>query len=604
MKQLNKLIILLFVVGLFSQRANAQVKVGDNPTTLNGSAVLELESTNKGFLPPRLTTTQRNSIPNPATGLVIYNISIPCLQVNYGTPSIPVWQCVSSGSVVATLDCAGATHNGTLTNGTSAIGVSSVISYTGGNGSTHTGQVVSSTGVVGLTATLSPGSFATGSGTLTYTITGTPSTSGTAIFAISIGGQMCNLTRTVNAAQISTGGTAIVSSWTSTIGCSVGAGTNNSPAGVRRGGVNETMVQGVSVQSSASVTLVANVTTAGSYIVSTNTVNGVTFSASGVFGTTGAQTVTLIPSGTPALSGNYIWTLNTTPNITIYGSVLTTSAPLGNSYNAHFNGIISGAHVGTTWQNASQTTGETFNNNTTCQNKPVSAQGCGGVTSVTASSGRVHSTININGQCWLQTNLIDVPSVYNTYTTGSWTNTTPDDQGYWGYYNTSNTSGSAGWSSTEPAANEGRLYQWCGAMNANISERSRGICPAGFHIPSDCEWMYLEHGQGMSITNQNSISWRANSSDNEGTPGYKLKSVSVGSGATNVSGFSVLMHGNRLNTGGFLQRTTDADIISSSLSGSNVIYRSFNVPSNIRGVKRETGLLPQAFAFGVRCLKD
>ena len=74
-------------------------------------------------------------------------------------------------------------------------------------------------------------------------------------------------------------------------------------------------------------------------------------------------------------------------------------------------------------------------------------------------------------------------------------------------------------------------------MDATISERSRGICPAGWHVPSDCEWMYLEHGQGMSIANQTTDNaWRANDADNQGTPGYKLRST--GTGFTNASGFS------------------------------------------------------------------
>jgi uncharacterized protein (TIGR02145 family) len=75
--------------------------------------------------------------------------------------------------------------------------VSSTIPYTGGNGGTHSGQTVTSTGVTGLTATLTAGSFASGSDSLTYTITGTPTSDGTASFAINIGGQTCSLTRTV-----------------------------------------------------------------------------------------------------------------------------------------------------------------------------------------------------------------------------------------------------------------------------------------------------------------------------------------------------------------------------------------------------------------------
>jgi hypothetical protein len=75
--------------------------------------------------------------------------------------------------------------------------VNIVIPYSGAFGGTHNGQTVTSTGVTGLTATLAAGTFAIGSGNLTYTITGTPSAEGIASFAINIGGQTCVLTRSV-----------------------------------------------------------------------------------------------------------------------------------------------------------------------------------------------------------------------------------------------------------------------------------------------------------------------------------------------------------------------------------------------------------------------
>jgi uncharacterized protein (TIGR02145 family) len=496
MNKSNKYLILLLAIGLFSQGAYAQVKVGVNPTTINSSAIFEMESTNKGILFPRMTTTQRNAITSPATGLLIYNTTTNCMEYFNGTG----WLNTCTNSITAP----------------------------GGGGA-------------------------------------------------------------------SSGGTAVVSAWSSTVGCSVGAGTNNSPAGVRRGGVNETMVQGTPAPSTATITLVANVTTAGTYTIFTNTVNGVTFSASGTFGSTGNQTVTLTPTGTPTLAGNYMWTTNRTPSINVYGSVITTNAPLGSTYTTHFNGIISGVHVGGTEVNASQTTGEIFSNNTTCQSKPISAQGCGGVSSVTDESGRVHPTVRINGQCWLQTNSIKIPSVYENYTTGSWTNTSQDDQGYWGYYATA--TGASSWQGTEPATNEGLMYQWCGAMDATISERSRGICPAGWHVPSDCEWMYLEHGLGMSITEQNGNgNWRANNADNEGTPGYKLRSQ--GTGQTNASGFSGLLVGTRSTNGTFANRTSIGYWWSSSATGATL--RALNTGG--RGVYRASA--STAFGFSVRCLKD
>jgi uncharacterized protein (TIGR02145 family) len=129
-----------------------------------------------------------NALPNGGThGQIITNCN-----------GVPTWTTggVCPGTITA-LNCSSATNNGTLTATTAASGVTSVISYTGGNGGTHNGQVVTSTGVTGLTATLQAGAFGNGNGSLTYTITGTPATSGTASFALNIGAKTCTVTRSV-----------------------------------------------------------------------------------------------------------------------------------------------------------------------------------------------------------------------------------------------------------------------------------------------------------------------------------------------------------------------------------------------------------------------
>jgi len=54
--------------------------VGIGTTTPNVSAKLDLTSTTKGFLPPRMTTGQRDAIVSPAFGLIIYNITEEKLQ--------------------------------------------------------------------------------------------------------------------------------------------------------------------------------------------------------------------------------------------------------------------------------------------------------------------------------------------------------------------------------------------------------------------------------------------------------------------------------------------------------------------------------------------
>jgi uncharacterized protein (TIGR02145 family) len=110
----------------------------------------------------------------------------------------PTWAIggICPGTISA-LNCSSAINNGTLTATKVANNATSVVTYTGGNAGPYSGQVVTSTGVNGLTATLQAGNFANGAGSLTYTISGTPSTIGTALFSLNLGGQMCTLTRTV-----------------------------------------------------------------------------------------------------------------------------------------------------------------------------------------------------------------------------------------------------------------------------------------------------------------------------------------------------------------------------------------------------------------------
>ncbi|MBK8080215.1 MAG: fibrobacter succinogenes major paralogous domain-containing protein [Saprospiraceae bacterium] len=55
--------------------------VGIGTTTPDTSAQLDVSSTNKGFLPPRMTTTDRNAIASPANGLIIYNTTTNSLEI-------------------------------------------------------------------------------------------------------------------------------------------------------------------------------------------------------------------------------------------------------------------------------------------------------------------------------------------------------------------------------------------------------------------------------------------------------------------------------------------------------------------------------------------
>ena len=64
MKRLFPIVLLLFTV--FTK---AQVKIGNNPNSIDANSLLELESTNKGFLPPRVALNSVSSV-SPLTGTV------------------------------------------------------------------------------------------------------------------------------------------------------------------------------------------------------------------------------------------------------------------------------------------------------------------------------------------------------------------------------------------------------------------------------------------------------------------------------------------------------------------------------------------------------
>lgn len=60
-------------------------------STVDTSALFQVDSTTKGFLPPRMTTTQKNAISSPATGLVVFDITLGKLCIFSTT-----WQTITS----------------------------------------------------------------------------------------------------------------------------------------------------------------------------------------------------------------------------------------------------------------------------------------------------------------------------------------------------------------------------------------------------------------------------------------------------------------------------------------------------------------------------
>ncbi|MCC6600732.1 MAG: hypothetical protein IT223_08665, partial [Crocinitomicaceae bacterium] len=78
------LVLILFLISVanFAQG----VRLSDSPgDPADPSALLEIRSTTQGLLLSRMTQEERDAIPNPAMGLVIYNTATNCINVFNGT---------------------------------------------------------------------------------------------------------------------------------------------------------------------------------------------------------------------------------------------------------------------------------------------------------------------------------------------------------------------------------------------------------------------------------------------------------------------------------------------------------------------------------------
>jgi len=196
--------------------------------------------------------------------------------------------------------------------------------------------------------------------------------------------------------------------------------------------------------------------------------------------------------------------------------------------------------------------------------------------SVTDIAGNLYPTLAIQNQCWMGSNLrtnrfangdlIPFPLTTNGWST---TTTTPAHALY----------------NNDPANDSlyGRMYNWFAASD------TRGICPGGWHLPSDAEWTTLTTALGGT-----------------GVAGHAIKSTtgwaSSGNGS-NSSGFNGLPAGFRRETGVFEGLGSHAYWWSStglSLTPSNAYFRraSFNASTLFRdnNLKR--------LGLSIRCLRD
>jgi uncharacterized protein (TIGR02145 family) len=158
--------------------------------------MLDVQSTSKGFLPPRMTSAERSAIQNPATGLIIFNTTLNCVEMNMGTPAQPTWNCLA---VLNTVSAASATPSVDVNTALTAI--------------THT-----TTGATGIgTPTGLPAGVTADWAANTITISGTPTADGTFNYSIPLTGGIGSVsatgTITVNAPAVNCGAFVAEGEW-------------------------------------------------------------------------------------------------------------------------------------------------------------------------------------------------------------------------------------------------------------------------------------------------------------------------------------------------------------------------------------------------------
>jgi len=233
--------------------------------------------------------------------------------------------------------------------------------------------------------------------------------------------------------------------------------------------------------------------------------------------------------GSTVTARGVCWSTGQTP--TISDNKTTDGTGAGN-----FASIISGLSDNTTYYVRAYAT----NSNGTGYGSAMSfttQQGSSDSSFTDSRDGNVYKTVTIGNQVWMAENLKYLPSVVGP-NTGS--NTTAYYY-IFGYNGTSVTDAKA----TTNYATYGVLYNWPAAMAGTASSSSnpsgvQGVCPAGWHLPSDAEWTQLTDYLG-----------------GESVAGGKLKEAgtshwtSPNTGATNETCFTALPGGCRSNNESF-----------------------------------------------------
>jgi len=205
---------------------------------------------------------------------------------------------------------------------------------------------------------------------------------------------------------------------------------------------------------------------------------------------------------------------------------------------------------------------------------------CPNAPTVTDADGNSYPTVRLGGQCWLAKNLNTGTAKFNNVALS----TTVVEKYCYGATNTN----------ADPFSNcaiHGGLYTWAAVMQGHLTSDSvpsgvQGVCPQGWHLPSDAEWIVLEYELG--IGNPYLLGFRGT------TQGTQLKD----GGTANFNG---LMSGKREYTAEYKDMDTFAYFWSSTKSSSSDAWlRSLWNTSPYIGRFANN----KAIAASVRCIKD
>lgn len=214
----------------------------------------------------------------------ICSIDIPVIDSN--TPSA-----VFTLGADASKSCTGAVPGGIYQAG-APLGISNTLTITV-NVTTPGAYTLGVTPVDGINFTKTGVFTSTGAQQITLIASGTPSNAGSFSFTISGAANNCSFSITVNPKPGSTPAVYTISG-------APGACTNPVISG--------TYQAGVSLNAGNTVAVKLDVTTAGSYTLQTDVVNGISFSATGILAAGAGQTVILNGTGTPTSQGTFVLT--------------------------------------------------------------------------------------------------------------------------------------------------------------------------------------------------------------------------------------------------------------------------------------------------------